>query len=60
MHYTMRCIFLQPMFSQLRTIFDLIIKYQQILEGFLEKASRENEYRVEYMRNAARRDSQVR
>ncbi|KAF6035402.1 TUBGCP3 [Bugula neritina] len=48
----------RPMFSQLRTIFDLIIKYQQILEGFLEKASRENEYRVEYMRNAARRDSQ--
>ena len=50
---------MQGVFSQLRTIFDLIIKFQQILEGFFEKALRENGYRNEYERLKMRRASEV-
>ncbi|XP_067943881.1 gamma-tubulin complex component 3 homolog [Watersipora subatra] len=48
----------RDVFSQLRTIFDLIIKFQQILEGFFEKASRENDYRQQFEKGMVQRTSE--
>ena len=58
-YFVMKIFSFQGVFSQLRTIFDLIIKFQLILEGFFEKASRESDYRVEFERGKRQRSKDV-